>query len=274
MLLAQLKESDKDRYLATLLSPEDRREALAALYTYNAELARVRERVSEPLPGEMRLQYWRDLLEGAEHGDVAANPVASALMKTVDVHRLPRQTLIDMSEARIFDLYDDPMGSVNDFEGYAGETASALIQLASFVLDPEKALVSADLAGHAGVAQTVAGALLLLPQHCVRGQVYIPAEILSANGLDRTRFLDARDKDRCGQAIRAFAAFGREHLAALRTLGPLPKTIVSAYLPLAAVSAVLVKADRIGAELMMAPVQSGQLSRQLAMLRSLLFRKV
>ncbi|WP_176084206.1 phytoene/squalene synthase family protein [Martelella sp. HB161492] len=274
MLLMQLKENDRDRYLATLLSPEDRREALAALYAYNAEIARVRERVSEPLPGEMRLQYWRDLLEGSDHGETAANPVAAALLKAVDDCNLPRQTLIDMSEARIFDLYDDPMGSVNDFEGYAGETASALIQLASLVLDPDKAIVSADMAGHAGVAQAVAGTLLLLPHHCGRGQLYVPAEILAANGLDRTRFLNGDDKERCGQAIRAFAAFGREHLAALRQLGPLPKSILCAYLPLAAVSSVLSKADQLGENLMRETAQPSQFLRQLAMLRSLLFRKV
>ena len=39
-------------------------------------------------------------------------------------------------DARIFDLYDDPMPTRNDLEGYSGETASALIQLAAIVLDP------------------------------------------------------------------------------------------------------------------------------------------
>ena len=34
----------------------------------------------------------------------------------------------------MFDLYDDPMPSLNDLEGYAGETSSALIQLAAIVL--------------------------------------------------------------------------------------------------------------------------------------------
>ena len=41
----------------------------------------------------------------------------------------------DYLEARIFDLYDDPMPGRAELEGYCGETASALIQLAALILD-------------------------------------------------------------------------------------------------------------------------------------------
>jgi uncharacterized protein len=157
--LAMLRDSDRDRYLACLLSPPDKRGALAALYAFNAELARIRDLVHEPLPGEVRMQYWRDLLEGNAHGSTEANPVASALLSAIDVHRLPRQTLVDMIDARIFDLYDDPMETRVSLEGYAGETASALIQLASLVLVAGGGAKSAEAAGHAGVAQAIAGLL-------------------------------------------------------------------------------------------------------------------
>jgi phytoene/squalene synthetase len=63
----------------------------------------------------------------------------------------------DMIDARIFDLYDDPIETRVSLEGYAGETASALIQLASLVLSPDEAPQSAEAAGHAGVAQAIAG---------------------------------------------------------------------------------------------------------------------
>lgn len=118
--LATLRDTDRDRYLACLLSPEPMRGALAALYAFNAEIARVRDLVREPLPGEIRLQWWRDLLEGQGQGDAGANPLAAALLDTVDRYRLPRTTLINMIDARIFDLYDDPITDRNAFEGYAG----------------------------------------------------------------------------------------------------------------------------------------------------------
>ena len=148
--LAALRDTDRDRYLACLLAPEEKRGALAALYAFYAEIARVRDVVREALPGEIRLQWWRDLLEGKPDGEAAANPLAAGLLACIAEHRLPIAVLTDMIEARIFDLYNDPMESRPALEGYAGETASALIQLASLVLDPQKAPQSAVAAGHAG----------------------------------------------------------------------------------------------------------------------------
>lgn len=272
--LASLRELDIDRYLAVLLSPEDKRADLTALYLYNAELARVRDLVREPLPGEVRLQYWRDLLAGVQHGSSEANPAAAALLAAIRRHDLPVAPLSAMSEARIFDLYDDPMESVAAFEGYAGETASALLQLASLVLDPVTAAGWSETAGHAGVAQAVAGALLLLPQHIARGQLLIPAEILAATGLDRESFLGGEDRRRMTAAIEAFAGYGLDHLE--RALDPsrrLPDTLKAAYLPVSLVRPVLSWAAGDGARAIGGQLRAAQWRRQLSMALLLVNRR-
>jgi phytoene synthase len=261
--LDTLRDTDRDRYLACLLSPFDKRGALAALYAYNAELARVRDLVHEPLPGEVRLQYWRDLIAGHPHGSTEANPIAAALLKAVEEYRLPRQSLSDMSEARIFDLYDDPMETRVSLEGYAGETASALIQLASLVLSPYDAPGSAEAAGHAGVAQAIAGLLMLMPLHRRRGQVYLPLEILNATGLDRDGFLSGKDDARISAAIDAFAGLGREHLGKARAAGGIAPTVFPAFLPVALAEPVLKRAQKLGARVFDEPIQEPQWRRQM-----------
>jgi phytoene synthase len=271
--LAMLRDSDRDRYLACLLSPLDRRGALAALYAFNAELARVRDLVHEPLPGEVRMQYWRDLLEGNAHGATEANPIAAALLSAIEAHRLPRQTLVDMIDARIFDLYDDPMETRVSLEGYAGETASALIQLASLVLGADEAVSSAEAAGHAGVAQAIAGLLLLMPLHRHRGQVYIPLEILAATGLDRDTFLAGRDKTRISAAIEAFAGLGRDHLERARGVA-ISSVVFPAFLPATLAGPVLVKAQKAGAALFERSLQQSQWRRQISMTRALMRKKI
>lgn len=263
--LATLRETDRDRYLACLLSPADKRRPLAALYAFHAELARIRDLVHEPLPGEVRMQYWRDLLEGNAHGSSEANPVAAELLTAIEAHRLPRQTLIDMIEARIFDLYDDPMETRGALEGYAGETASALIQLASLILSPEDAPRSADAAGHAGVAQAISGMLMLMPLHRRRGQLYLPLDILSATGLDRDGFVSGKDAQRTTAAIDAFAGLGLEHLAKARVGGPISQRVIAAYLPVALAEAVLKEAQRLGSSLLDKPIQRPQWQRQIKM---------
>ncbi|CAH0340564.1 phytoene/squalene synthase family protein [Rhizobium sp. CECT 9324] len=274
LCLAALRDHDRDRYLAALLTPADRRAGVAALYAYNAELARVRELVREPLSGEVRLQYWRDLLQGAGHGATQANPVAAELLKAVHDWKLPVGPLATMADARIFDLYDDPMETVAMFEGYAGETAASLIQLASLVLDPAAAASAAQTAGHAGVAQAVAGCILLLPIHRARGQVYLPLEILRAVGLEGADLLKGSDTARLSAAIEAFAGLGLDHLDKARRSGTPSRSILPAYLPATLARRVLLSARKKGAGILDHDIRPPQWRRQLRMMATLVSGRI
>ncbi|MGF6159847.1 phytoene synthase [Ensifer sp. KUDG1] len=267
-ILADLRDTDRDRYLACLLAPADKQPALAALYAFNAEIARIRDLVHEPIPGEIRMQWWRDLI-GNDASTGEGHPLAEALLGCIRKHRLPVSVFENMIDARIFDLYDDPMEDRSALEGYAGETASALIQLSSLVLDPENAAKSAEVAGHGGVAQTVAGLLMLLPLHLRRGQVYLPAELLRATGLDRETLIAGEDSAAIGQAIRAFAGFGRDHLAKARAqMAAIAPSNFPAFIPLALVEPILNRAEAAGAGLLQKPVRPAQWQRQWWMWRA------
>ncbi len=240
--LALLREADRDRYLSVLYAPEDRRGGLAALYAFNAEIARIRDLVHEPLPGEVRLQWWRDLINGEARGSAEAHPVAAALIGTIDKYELPRTAFDNYCEARIFDLYDDPMPSRNDLEGYCGETASAIIQLAGFILDRDAAQAQTEITGHAGL-------LRLLPIHRRRGQLYVPADMLQAVGVTRETFIAGEDKAAIERVISIMLAFAREHLAIFeKNKSQLPKSLAPAFLPLALVPAYLRAIERLGAQ--------------------------
>ncbi|WP_354555896.1 phytoene/squalene synthase family protein [Rhizobium aquaticum] len=259
--LSTLRDLDRDRYLACLLMPEAMQRDMAALYLFNAEIARVRDLVREPLPGEIRLQWWRDLFEKSNKGE-DAGPLAAALFDVIDRHNLPRRVLMSMCEARIFDLYDDAMPSRNDFEGYAGETASALIQLGLMIAASAQAQAHAGAAGHAGVAQAVAGALLLMPRHAVRGQVYLPLDMLSAVGLDREAFLAREDKPRLNAAIEIFATFGLEHLDKARAHLPASGEAFGPFLPAALTRGVLKRALKEKAGVFATNIAPGPLGAQ------------
>ena len=191
---ALVREQDQDRYIAGLYAPEDRRAALFALYAFSLEIARVRALVSEPLPGEVRLQWWRDVLEGEPAGESQAHPVAAALLDTVKRYRLPIAPLTALIDARIFDIYDDPMPSLRDLEGYAGETASALFRLASIILAGGRDPGGATACGHAGVAYALTGLMRAFPWHAAEGQVYLPADILTRNGVTRDDIVRGRSR--------------------------------------------------------------------------------
>ncbi|WP_417433830.1 phytoene/squalene synthase family protein [Hoeflea sp.] len=268
-LLGALREADIDRYLALLLMPEGVRDDLLALFLFNSEIAAIRDRVREPLPGEVRLQWWRDVLSGERDGEASAHPVASLLRDLINRRAVPVAPLVAMCDARIFDLYDDPMPDRTSYEGYAGETASSLLQMSALVVDPAASAETSTASGHAGIAQAVAGHLMLLPISQARGQVFIPGDLLSATGLDRDSFLSGNNPERAANAVRAFAGFGREHLNKARTaLRDLPASVTPAYLPAALASAVLDRAESKGADCLVRSVRMPQWRRQFQLWRA------
>lgn len=231
-----VRTGDRDRYLADLFAPETARRHLFALHAFNVEVARIRETVSDPTLREIRLQFWRDglLARSAEH------PVARALAETVATYRLPAGSLDDLLEARLFDLYDDPMPSLNDLEGYAGETASSLFQMAAIILAGGEDPKTADLSGHGGVAYALTGLIRALPIHAGRGQLYLPADILDRHGVDRATIFRGDATPELRAAIGDLAGTARQHLdAARRHARDLPPKLMPAYLPLALVGAEL-----------------------------------
>ncbi|WP_292371190.1 phytoene/squalene synthase family protein [Mesorhizobium sp.] len=241
-----VRAADPDRYLSALYAPAGKRAALFALYAFNAEIASVRDRIHEPLPGEVRLQWWRDVIMAEGEAD-AGHPTADALRAAITAYRLPKAAFDNMLEARIFDLYDDPMPSRTDLEGYCGETAAALIQLAAMALDPTAAPRFAELAGRAGCAQAITGLLLLLPLYRRRGQCYVPADILVAAGTTPEEFVKGEGDAAAERAVAAMIALAREHLGAFeRGASALPVSLRPAFLPLALTRAYLDKMEKAG----------------------------
>jgi len=160
-----VREADKDRFLASLFAPAEGRRDLLALYAFNAEVAGVQGKVREPLAGEIRLQYWHDLVAGT--GEPGANPVAAALLEIVKRHALPRQPLLELLEARRFDLYEETFSTRADLENYASNTSSAVIELAMRILDQPSG-ATPGLARSAGIAYAIKKGWLILLRHKLR----------------------------------------------------------------------------------------------------------
>jgi phytoene synthase len=250
-----VRVADRDRYLSVLYAPEEKRSALYALYAFDAEIASVRDRVRQALPGEIRLQWWRDAIQNDQP---QGHPLAAELLAAIRSYELPRKAFDDYLEARIFDLYDDPMPSRADLEGYCGETASALIQLACLVLDRDAAPGASDAAGHGGCAQAIAGLIRSLPLHRARGQCYLPLELLSAAGISLEDFVAGKDAGAARRAVAAMAALAREHLVKFEArAAAIPASLRSAFLPLAATGSYLARIARPGFD---ALTQSAQIS--------------
>jgi phytoene synthase len=258
-----VRDVDKDRYLASLFAPQHSRPHLFALYALSFEVARVREVVSDPLPGEVRLQWWRDLISGQARGEAEANPVAAALIDTIERFSLPRAAFAGLIDARIFDLYDDPMPTIADLEGYCGETCSALIRLASLILAGEGDPGAAEAAGHAGCAYAITGLLRAFPWHAMRGQQFVPTELLIRFGATREDVVSGRGGPGVNAALAEMRALARGHLERTRALREtIDPAIAPAFLPVSLCEGYLAAMERAAYDPYTTVVQTPQWRRQ------------
>jgi 15-cis-phytoene synthase len=255
-----VREADKDRFLATLFAPARHRSALFALYAFNVEIASVRERVREPMAGMLRLQWWRDVIGRTR--DPGGHPTACALSEITSRYALPIDRLYDLIEARVFDLYDDPMPKLADLDLYARRTTSTLMALAMQILANGK---TSDLAlvAPAGIAYAITGLLRAFPHHAARGQVFIPDELLSCNGISRETIFSARTSKGLAAALSTLRRHARGQLGTARApLAGLPDQLIPALLPVALVPLYLDRMEQPDYDPFLTPVEVPQWRRQ------------
>jgi 15-cis-phytoene synthase len=230
-----VRTHDFARYASTLFLPQAQRRALLSVYAFNVEISRVREQVSQPLPGEMRLQWWTDMLEGAGHGGIEGNPVAAELLQTIAEYRLPVEPLSRLIEEHQFDLYNDPMPSMAALEGYVTDTSSALFSLSARVVSRPSEAID-HLARHAGLAQGMVQVIARLPWDAARRQLFVPLQLLESHGSGIEEVFSGKQTPKSRAAIDQLIGEARAHLkTAFELLADVPPEVRPIFLPLALV---------------------------------------
>ncbi len=205
---------DFARYASTLFVPAAQRRALIAIYAFNVEISRVREQVSQPLPGEMRLQWWTDMRSW----------------------RLPVERLSRLIDEHQFDLYNDPMPTKAALEGYINDTSSALFSLAARIAGRQSDEIE-HLARHAGLAQGIAQVMAALPRDASRRQLFVPLQLLESHGSGMEEVFAGKETPKLRAALDQLIGEAREHLqTAFRLLEGAPPEVRPVFLPLALVA--------------------------------------
>jgi phytoene synthase len=242
-----VRTHDFSRYAAALFVPATLRRGLLALYAFNVEISRVRNQVSQPLPGEIRLQWWSDMLAGAGHGGVEGNPVAVELLLAIRNWDLPIERLSRLIEEHQFDLYNDPMPTLPALEGYLNETCAALFALAAQVAGWQSGEIE-HLARHAGLAQGIAEVVAALPLDAARRRLFVPLQLLEGDGGGIEEVFAGRQTPKLRRALDQLIGEAAAHETTARALlADAPPEVRPVFLPLALVGRELMwmsRADR------------------------------
>ncbi|MBF9058983.1 squalene/phytoene synthase family protein, partial [Rhodobacterales bacterium HKCCSP123] len=159
---------DPDRFRATMAAPVAARRVLFPLYAFNIEVSRAPWVTEEPLIAEMRLQFWRDVVEELAAGrPPRAHEVAVPLSEAIpaDVVGL----LDPLVAARAWDIYKEPFEDRAAFDAHIADTSGRLVTVAGRALGAaqEAESVLAD----AGWAMGLASFLRAIPALEAAGRV-------------------------------------------------------------------------------------------------------
>jgi phytoene synthase len=238
---AEVRRHDPERYFATLFAPAAARDHILSLYAFEGELKRVRSSVSNPLLGEIRLQWWAESVEGLYQGAVREHPVVKALAETVRANRLPQERLAAIVEGHFADIAEEDRRRSEDIARFARSTTGAVSRLAASILDGGPAtLDGAETAGTAwGLTVFVrsvphrndtAGALrAAVPDVCAMAEQHVADVRARYGGLSRTClpvFLPAALASRYLMRFKA-GGYGPETLLSEIAV---PRTLMTLYL--------------------------------------------
>lgn len=152
---ARLRMVDPDRYRSAMLADADMRERLFVVYAFHSELAKIPELVSETMIGEIRYQWWRDVIEEIYSGaDVRSHEVATPLAVLLRETNVPRFWLDRLIDGRARDLDPTPFANIAAAQDYAQNTSGVLTQICAAIIDPD---FDSDVAGLAGQAWGLTG---------------------------------------------------------------------------------------------------------------------
>jgi phytoene synthase len=259
----QIRRFDNDRFLCSLFAPAAEREALAAVYAFNVEVARIRESVGEPLLGEIRLQWWRDAIEGIYSGRPSSHQVVVELDQAVRAFGLSRAHFERVLDARAFDLDDAPPPDLAALVDYADATSATLSALSLEVLGADGDGVR-HAARDVGIAWALVGLVRAVPFHARARRLYLPAELNRRAGLDVLELFDRGGTEGLSSVVGTIAETADDYLSSARSLrGEVPERALPALLPATLAEGYLRQLHKCGFDPFDARVQTGRPLRHL-----------
>ena len=200
---AFVKEHDPDRFFLSMLCASEHRPALWALFAFNYEIAKTRDVVSETQLGLIRLQWWRDALEGIyERGDVLEHQVLEPLSRAIKAYDLPKELFDKLIYAREFDLEDVLPSSLEGVVHYADYTHSPLVELALMILGVSK---DAEPYQEVAINYALAGILRSVPHLAAHRRCLLAEDIMKEKGQSVNRLYEYKRVEAFPEVIRAVA---------------------------------------------------------------------
>ena len=126
--LSNLKKFDRERFDSLRHLDSERRKEIAAIYSFNLELANIAWNVSEPEFGYLKLRWWEDYINNMDNGySFGEHEYLLILSKLLAEGKLHKSNLLRLIKAREFDCSKKPFDSYEQQIEYIRDTSQNLL---------------------------------------------------------------------------------------------------------------------------------------------------
>jgi NADH dehydrogenase [ubiquinone] 1 alpha subcomplex assembly factor 6 len=210
------RREDPDRFRCALFATGGHRRYMMALLAFNWEIARVREIISEPIVGEIRLEWWREAIDEIYAGCPRAHPIVNALAIMIEDRDIPAALFHQMIDARALDIDAGGPANMDALQAYAAGTGGALHELQMHIAGGSGELLKA--ARSAGTAWALTGLLRAVGFHASMNKLYLPEDEMAALGLGAGDIYRGEFSDELRQVLKQIGSASRAQIAWAREL--------------------------------------------------------
>ena len=162
--------------------------------------------------GQIRLQWWRDAIDGIYAGTPRDHAVVTALADAIRRCNLPRARFDRVIDMRAFDLEDRQPDTLDELLSYAEATSGDISCLTLEILGPANSEIL-NQGRHAGIAWALNGLLRAVPFHAAQRRCYLPKVLTDAHGLSINGIYGGSRGQDLSDPVSEFAAVAWQHLA-------------------------------------------------------------
>lgn len=272
----EVKKYDYYRYLCCLLAPEEQRDKLFTIYAFNNEIAKIKDMVTEPMAGHIRLQWWREAIDEIYKKKPVSHKheVVDALYELVHGSKIPKSMFHNLINAREADIEFHAPANMEDIKQYTINTSSNLFYLilAALEIDDKQAK---EAAYYSGIAYAMTGIMRSMRHNSYHRRVMLPKDMMEEQQITTKEIIEGKNLEKTRTIVRALCEHAKvslNHVAALS--GEIPKEAKIALLPLSTVDIFLNRIKRHNYDLFNSNIEHGRLGVQMRILKGRLLGKV
>lgn len=209
---SEVKNNDYYRFLCCLFTPAILRERLFTLYAFNFEISKIKDIVSEPIIGHIRIAWWREAIDEIyENKPVRQHEILKALSQLIKETDLPKEMVVNIIDAHENEIEFVIPKNLADLERLANETSTTLLEASLYLLG-QKSGEGQEIAQHIGIAYGLVEIMRFMRVNASNSRLMLPEDLLAQQGITTDEIYSGKNLGRVKPIVKEIYGIAENHL--------------------------------------------------------------